>query len=73
MIAQVKKPPSVMAEPEIMETDVIKCIKKMKNKTAAGPDELKPELYKALLGNKKMLGGHNCMLSRGAEQEQQAS
>ena len=55
MIAQVKKPPSVMAEPEIMETDVIKCIQKMKNKTAAGPDELKPELYKALLGNKKCL------------------
>ena len=37
---------------------------KMKYKTDAVPDELNPELYDALSGNKGMLGGLDCMISR---------
>lgn len=55
MIGEVKKPPSTMIEPTITQSSVSSCIKKLKNKTAAGPDGLKPELYKALLDHEPCL------------------
>lgn len=39
-------------EPVIDKAKVEDCVKKMKNKKAAGPDGLKAELYKALLKKK---------------------
>ena len=51
MVEQIKQSQSVMLEPKITSEEIRKCIQKMKNKTAAGPDQLKPELYKALSEN----------------------
>ena len=44
-----------MKEPEINKEKVIKCLKKIKNKKAAGPDGIKPEIYKAFLESDKCL------------------
>lgn len=43
------------AEPIINEENVQRCVKDMKCKTAAGPDDLKPEMFKALLKTRRGL------------------
>lgn len=41
-----------MKEPVIDEERIKKCLKKLRNKKAAGPDGIKPEIYKAFLNSK---------------------
>ena len=43
---------SEMKECKFETKEVIKTIKKLRNKKAAGPDRLKSELYKSLINNK---------------------
>lgn len=40
-----------MQRPKIEKEELTKVLKKVKNKKAAGPDEIKPELYKAMLNS----------------------
>ena len=44
-----------MLNNNISEDEVIKVIKNLKNKKAAGPDQCKPEFYKALITKKKCI------------------
>ena len=46
-----------MEDIQIQEEEVIQCIRKLKNKTTAGPDGLKPELYKAMSTNEVCILG----------------
>ena len=55
MIGHMERPPSRMIEPYISTGIVSKCVQSLKNKTSAGPDEIKPELYKAMLLNETCL------------------
>jgi len=45
---------SNIQEEIISEDRVMKCLRKMKNKKAAGPDGIRPELYKVLGENKQL-------------------
>ena len=44
-----------MYYPKITEEKVKKCLKRQKNKKAAGPDGLKPEMYKTLVEDEKCI------------------
>ncbi|KAK4325011.1 hypothetical protein Pmani_004393 [Petrolisthes manimaculis] len=51
MVLKVDKKTNPMKEPRVSKEDVKKALHKLKNNKAAGPDSIKPELYKALTRN----------------------
>ncbi|XP_068224647.1 uncharacterized protein [Palaemon carinicauda] len=55
MVAPITRKITPMNIPNLTEEKVKKILRKMKNKKAAGPDELKPELYKTIANDKKCL------------------
>ena len=55
MALNAKKKIKNMKEIKIEEADVVQCIRKLRPKSSAGPDELKPEFYKALANSKTCL------------------
>ncbi|XP_068242210.1 uncharacterized protein [Palaemon carinicauda] len=55
MISPITRKITPMNTPKLTEDKVKKILRKLKNKKAAGPDELKPELYKTIANDSKCL------------------
>ena len=59
-----------MDYPTFTLEEVKQCLTKLRNKKACGPDQLKPELYKALVGSKQALEALTRCMHKIIDQEE---